>query len=296
MKDAIEYYLIKGLIYLLGVLPKKLIYKITYLIAMVTFKFEKRRSKLTVKNLTLAFPDKNKDEIYSLAKKSYESLSITLAEIIMMFNDRLDIDSMINDKEWILQALEKYTKNKKNGVLIITAHFSNWELAAQFLPQNGYPMTAIGRKGNNTLIEENITLPFREKYGNKNIHKKNAIIKLVKTLKSNGYAGLLIDQKASGSSSVKTKFFDKEVDTTSAVATLKLKFDPIILPIFVARQKDGKYSCVIYDPVEYNALEIENEEEKIEKITQKYNDIIEDVIRQYPEQWFWMHNRWRLPK
>lgn len=296
IKDKIEYYFIRFLILFLGLFPKKFIYKFTYFITILFFKLEKRRSTLTIKNLTLAFPQKNKDEIYNLAKESYISLSITIAEIIMMFNNQFNIDQMINDKDKILKTLKKYTKDKKNGVIIITAHFANWELAAQFLPKNGYPMTAIGRRGNNRLIENNLTTPFREKYGNTNVHKKKAILKLVKTLKSNGYAGLLIDQKMGGPSSVDVNFFNMKAGTTNAVAMLKLKFNPIILPIFAAREKNGKYSLITYEPVEYIANEVENENEKIQKITQKYNNILEDVIKKYPEQWFWMHNRWKLPK
>ena len=296
MKNIIEYYLVKFCVWIVGFLPNSSVYKFLKFIAKLFFKYEKRRCALTQQNLKLAFPDMHDAEIIALAKKSYESLAITIAEIILMINAKLNLDDMIINKEETLEKLKKYTKDKKTGVVIITAHFSNWELAAQSLPRNGYPMVAIGRRGNNRLIEDNFTTPFRERYGNKNIYKKSAMLNIIKALKSNKNVGLLIDQKSGGKNSIKVNFFGTLADTTTSIATLKLKYDSIILPIFMPRQDDGKYKTVIYEPVEYIADEEIDKNKKIEKMTQKYNDIFEEIIREYPEQWFWMHNRWRLPK
>ncbi len=294
IKDKVEYYAVKNFIYLLGLMPKSFVYKTLKVIAKLFFLVEKRRSKLTLINLKAAYPDKDEAEIRQLAKSSYQSVAITLAEIIFMLQDKIDIDKMVENSQEFLQKMEHYTQNAKNGIIVITAHFANWELAAEFLPLHGYPMLAIGREGNNKLIEKNITTPFREKYGNKNIYKKNALFGIIKTIKRGKTVGLLYDQKAGGNDSVKVNFFNLPADTTKSIAELKLKFNPIILPIFFAREKNGKYTPIVYKPVEYMADEEENLEKKIEKITQKYNDILEEVVRTYPEQWFWMHNRWRL--
>jgi len=294
MREKFEFYIIKIFIYIISLLSGIAIYKIMKTLARLIFKFEKRRSSLTIKNLTEAFPDKNTEEIAELAKKSYESVAITLSEIILMLNDKLNLDDMIENGEDFLQKLENYTKDSQNGTVIITAHFSNWELAAQFLPLHGYPMVAIGREGNNKLIEKNITTPFRQRYGNRNIYKKSALLGIIKALKKNQIVGLLFDQKAGGQNSVKVNFFGIPADTTKSIAEMKLKLNPKIIPIFFPRNKNGKYTPIIYKPVEYTADEESDKEIKIQKMTQRYNDILEEVTREYPEQWFWMHNRWRL--
>jgi len=294
MKNKIEYYLLKFFVWFVSFLPNLAVYKTLKFIAKLFFRLEKRRSSLTQKNLKLAFPDLKDEEIVKLAKKSYESLAITIAEIVLMANDKLDYDKLTNDKEQSLERLETYTKDAKNGVIIITAHFSNWEFAAQFLPRHGYPMIAIGREGNNKLIERNLTTPFRERFGNRNVFKKDAILNIIRGLKESKNIGLLIDQKSGGKSSIKANFFGVPADTTTTIATLKLKYDPVILPIFFPRQKDGTYTPLIIEPVEYIAKEESSKEKKIEMMTQRYNDIFEEMIREYPEQWFWMHNRWRL--
>jgi len=293
-KDKIEYYSVKIFIYLLGLLPKFVLYKILKFIARLFFRLEKRRSKLTLINLKAAYPNKDEEEIKKLALSSYESVATTLAEIILMLQDKINLDDMVENPSEFLQKIERYTKNAKNGTIIITGHFSNWELSAEFLALHGYPLIVIGREGNNKLIEKNITTPFREKYGNKNIYKKSALLGIIKTIKRGKTVGLLYDQKAGGKNSVKVDFFNLPADTTKSIAELKLKFNPKILPIFFAREKSGKYTPIIYEPIEYIADEEEVYEKKIEKMTQKYNAILEEVVRAYPEQWFWMHNRWRL--
>lgn len=219
-----------------------------------------------------------------------------LAETIMTFHKKLDINDLIINKDATLSKLHKYTQNSTSGVIFVTAHFSNWELLAQFMAINGFPMIAIGRKGNNKLIEKNITTPFRERNGTTNVYKENAMLRLAKALKKNEYTGLLIDQKASGKQSTKINFFGHLADTTTSVALLKLKFNPIILPVFAAREENGLYNLHVFEPIEYIAEEENTPDEKIQKMTQKYTDSIENIIRKYPDQWFWMHNRWRLPK
>ena len=152
----------------------------------------------------------------------------------------------------------------------------------------------IGREGTNKLIDQKVTIPFRNKYGNRAISKDNAMLTMAKTLKKGGGVGLLIDQKTGKLNSVKVDFFGKPADTTFSVATLKLKFNPMVVPIFVARQSDGMYEMIIKDPIAYVADEISDKDKKLEAMTLKYNQVMEEVIRQYPEQWFWMHNRWRI--
>jgi KDO2-lipid IV(A) lauroyltransferase len=155
-------------------------------------------------------------------------------------------------------------------------------------------MLAVGREGNNKLIDQNITIPFRNKYGNRATTKDKAMLSMSKALKKGGTVGLLIDQKTGEQNSAKVNFFGKSADTTISVALLKLKFDPIVVSAFIARQSDGKYKIIMNDPIDYIADEIDDKENKLEAITLKYNQAMEAVIRQYPEQWFWMHNRWRI--
>ncbi len=294
MREQIEYVFVKLFLWLAKRAPKAFIYLKLRILSAFFYYVDTKRRRLTLSNLTLAFPQKSPQEIKALSKKVYSELSITIAEILLMFCGRFDIDEAIINHEEASKKLLLLAHNSPNGIIVVTAHFSNWELAAHFLAKNGLPMLAIGREGNNKLIDNNITVPFRNKYGNRATSKDNAMLAMARTLKKGEAVGLLIDQKAGQLNSVKVDFFGTPAETTTSVAMLKLKFDPLVVPIFIARRSDGKYEMMINDPIEYVAEEIEYTEKKLEAMTLKYNQSIEAVIRKYPEQWFWMHNRWRL--
>ena len=294
MREKIEYSLVKLFLWLAKITPKSFIYALMKSLTLLVYHLDKKRRNITSTNLTRAFPKKTSEEIVTLSKKVYTELSITIAEILFMFTGKFDIDKAIKNQDEAKEKLQNIVQSSPNGVIVMTAHFSNWELAAHFLAKNGLPMLAIGRTGNNKLIDQNITIPFRNKYGNRATSKDNAMLAMAKTLKKGDAVGLLIDQKAGQLNSVKVDFFGTPAETTLSVAMLKLKFNPVVVPIFVARQNDGMYEMIINEPIDYVADEIEDKEKKLEAMTLKYNQAIEETIREYPEQWFWMHNRWRI--
>jgi KDO2-lipid IV(A) lauroyltransferase len=294
MRFYIEYSVVKGFIFLTKLLPNAFVYTLFKTIARLFFKYNKRKRTLTLQNLKMAYPSLSNEELISLASKSYESIGITLAETLLMYNDKLDIDSIVVNKAEMMEKFHTYLDNAENGVLFITGHFSNWELLAQFLAKNGYPIKNIARAGDNALIDKNIVQAFRGKYGNQNIPKRNAIISLVKTLKQGLRVGILFDQKSSDNNSIQGTFFGHPLKMINVIAQMKLKYNPLVIPIFIARLEDGSYKVIFHNPVEYLAEEEKDESQKILKMTQYYNDILEQVINDYPEQWFWVHNRWQL--
>ncbi len=294
MREKIEYAFVRLFLWLAKIAPTSFIYMMMKALTLLVYHVDKKRRHLTITNLAMAFPEKTPQEIVSLSKEVYSELSKTITEILLMFTGKFDIDNAIKNREEVKEKLQELAQNSPHGIVFMTAHFSNWELMAHFIAKNGLPMIVIGRKGNNRLIESNITTPFREKYGNSAASKDKAMLSMMKKLKAKGNVGLLIDQKSGGSHSAKIDFFGKPAETTLSVASLKLKLDPLIVPVFVVRGSDGLYELVINAPIEYVADEIEDQQKKLEAMTLQYNKVIEDVVRQYPSQWFWMHNRWRL--
>ena len=293
MKEKIEYAFVKMLLWVAKVAPRTFLYGFFRMAALLFYRFDAKRRALTITNLTYAFPEKSKEEIARLAKDVYIELSKTITEILLLFTDRFDIDSAIINREEAIEKLHDLTSDAPNGIIVVTAHFSNWELAAHFLAKHGLPMLAVGREGNNKQIDRNFTIPFREKYGNQATTKKKAMLAMAKALKNAEAVGLLIDQKSGEVNSAKIDFFGYPAETTLSVAMLKQKFDPLVVPIFIAREEDGRYRMIIEEPIDYTAEEIEDPQMRLTAMTRKYSDAIEKVIRQYPAQWFWMHNRWR---
>lgn len=286
ISDWFFYLLIRFCIFLFSMLPKSIIYLFTKVLTLSFYKLSKRRRLITIDNLQYAFPKKSAEEVSILAREVFVELSKTLAEIILMLSDRFDIDEAVVNKDEVLLKLKALRTQYPQGWIMLTAHFSNWELLANFLAKHGYPMLAIGREGDNKLIDKHITIPFREKYGNRAIYKKKAAISILKALKKGDIVGLLIDQKVHKSEGIRVKFFEREVYSTGLVATMKNKLDIEVLPLFIARIADGKYSIIIQDPI--------REKGDIREMTQNYNDVMQSVITRYPSQWFWMHDRWKV--
>jgi KDO2-lipid IV(A) lauroyltransferase len=282
----IAYSFLKVFIKFSAISPKSFIYSVMKMLTLTFYYLSSRRKKITIDNLTHAFPSKSKEEIEKLSKEVFIELSKTISEILFMVSKKFDIDEVIVNKDEALEKLKMLKDKHKNGWIVITAHFSNWEIAAQFLAKHGYSMLAIGREGDNRLIDKNITLPLRQKYGNRTAYKKNAAISIFKNLKKGNNVGVLIDQKTNKSEGVQTKFFGRDVYTTAVVASMKNKLDVTVVPIFLVRIKDGKYKLIVQDPI----MELGD----VNKMTQSYSDAMEDIIRKYPSQWFWMHNRWKI--
>lgn len=294
MRIFLEYAIVKTVLLFTRLLPTRSIYTICKALAALVFRLDPKRRQITLTNLERANIGNDEHERLILAKKIYESVGILVAEIFLMIQQRINIDNMVEDFDQTIHDMNTALANRENGILFLTAHFGNWELLAHFFAKHGYPVLVIGRKGNNTLIEERLTMPFRKLYGNTLAYKDQAINAIVKTLKRKGIAGMLIDQKAGGANSTKADFFGNPADTVTSTALLKLRYDPAVVPLFMARQASGKYKLIVGSNAELSLPGTLNDEEKVARLTQHYNAVIEEVVRAYPEQWFWMHDRWRI--
>jgi KDO2-lipid IV(A) lauroyltransferase len=292
MIERIEYIALKSLLGIAKVMPIPLVYALFDSLARGLYRFDAKRRRITLENLAHAFPKLDETKREKLARAVYRQFGQSAAEILLMFVDRFDIDEAVMNKAEALKRIEwVQLRAQGRGVIALTAHFGNWELLAHFLAMHGFTMLVIGREGNNKLIERRITTPFRRKYGNDSAYKDNAMLAMVKRLKKGGNVGILIDQKAGANASVKVPFFGEDADTTLSVATLKQKLDPLIVPFYAVRTGKGQYRIEVGDPIEYTGDE--KGEEALAEMTAQYNREMEKMIKRHPEQWFWMHNRWR---
>ncbi|WP_041672750.1 lysophospholipid acyltransferase family protein [Sulfurovum sp. NBC37-1] len=286
MGETAAYLSVRGLIAITALLPTSWVYSLMKAVALVFYYLSRSRREITKQNLAAAFPNKSRKEIEILAKEVYVELSKTVSEIFLMLSNRFPIDDAIINKEEALVKLASLKQLYPTGWIMITAHFSNWELLAQFLGKHDYSMVVIGREGDNKKIDSKITTPFRERFNNRSVHKRKAAVTIMKTLKKGGIVGILIDQKVMEHEGIKVKFFGRDVYATPLVATMKNKLDIQVIPMFLPRVSNGKYELLVGDPVEAD--------DDIASMTQAYNDEMEKIIRKYPAQWFWMHNRWKV--
>ena len=297
LRNHIEYSATASLLGLCRILPEAWVYALFKSFALLFFCLSKNRRNLSLRNLQIVFPEKSKAEQKQIAKQAFVNFSESLAFNALIMSGRISNEQMLECVEagdW--DRFEKLMADSTHGVLFLSGHIGNWELMAQYLSFRApKPLHAIARKGNNPLLEERVVLPLRNRFGMQVVYKKKAVLKLVKILKRNELTGLMLDQRLSLPQGIKVDFFGREANTTPTPATLQIRFKPTTLPIFLVHTDHRKYRFIVGDPIHWEDNG-KPQNEQILELTRIHQKIIEDIIRQYPDQWFWMHNRWGLKK
>lgn len=235
-----------------------------------------------------SFPEKPIREIKKIAKASYASFATVIAE----FAD-IPYLNKNNLREWItIEGLENYQEacSEGKGVLLFGAHFGNWEIGNAALALTTKPFAFLYRILDSPFLERNITL-VRASYGNISLSKENAMRPVIRLLKKGTTINLLIDQNVAWYDGAFVNFFGRKACTTSGLALLALHTAAPVLPSFTRRLPDGKYILEIGKKVEIIRSGNRNNDVLIN--TQNFTKIIEEKIRKSPEQWFWVHQRWK---
>lgn len=291
LREKFEYFLTLFAIKITKIFPNSVCYAFFNSLAILLFYTLASRRKIAIKNISAAYPNLEQKEATNLAKENFKSIARTLCEALLVYNDKLKLEQLFINGDEAINLVKKLSENGTRPILFTTAHFGNWEALSNYFAHRGITLLVIGREGNNKLIEQNITLPFRTKFGNELASKDSAMLNMVRHLKDGKNVGILIDQRPSAQGSLPTTFFNMPCRTATPIALLKLKFNPVVVPIFALRDKSGKYEIIIKN---FDESVIKgNKNDDILAITQHINDIFEQIVRLDPSQWFWMHNRWR---
>jgi Kdo2-lipid IVA lauroyltransferase/acyltransferase len=247
-----------------------------------------RQRLIATHNLRRAFPDKPDDEILRIVRGVYRNMGIVAAEFfdIPRFT-RENIGEVVETQglEHCRKALEK-----GRGVLFFTAHFGNWELAATAVSLLVKPVGVIYRTLDSAFLDR-IVFRVRSATGNIPIPKERAMRPMLRHLKQNGILGILIDQNMAWYEGVFVDFFGRPACTTNGLAMLALHTGAPVMPGLMIRLPDGRYRLVLGPEVE--VANTGDTEADLVTNTQRFTTIIEETVRQYPEQWLWVHQRWK---
>ena len=288
MKNTIEYILFLGLSYFTGLIGLNLSRKFSLLIAFLFYYFIPIRKKTVFENLTNAFPEYSQNKIKQIAFSSYRSFSIALVEILYMpFISKAEMKKMVCcDNSDLIN--EKF--NEKNGVILLSAHFGNWEyVAASVSLQVGIPFKVVIKPQRNPFVTKWLN-QVRTKWDNEVVSLGISIRQIYKDLKEKNIVAMVADQRGPAEG-IRVKFFGRKVSIYPGPAIMSLKTNaPIIYGINV-RQSDYQYKTHLFE-INKNNLP-EDEEEKIIELSQRHAAYLEEVIRENPEQWLWMHKLWK---
>ncbi|MCX5838724.1 MAG: lysophospholipid acyltransferase family protein [Deltaproteobacteria bacterium] len=268
--------------------PVRLRIRISVGLFLAFYHLSPRRRLIAVHNLKRAFPEKSMAEIVLIAKGAYRNMAITAAEFFdMPYLTKDNIHELV-EVEGIEHCNNAIKKNR--GLLVFSAHFGNWELQAIAFSLIFQPMLVIYRILDNLFLERFVT-EIRSSTGNRLLTKQKAMRTMLKALNANEVVGLLMDQNWSWQEGVFVDFFGRPACTTDGLALLAMHTGAPVIPGFMFRMENGKYRLVMGEEVKI--INTGQKEKDVQANTQNFTRIIEDIVRKYPDQWFWVHQRWK---
>jgi len=288
-KNKLEFSIWKFFTKAVHLIGRKRIPLFAKILTMIFFYFIPIRKKIVISNLTKAFPEKSKSEIQKIAFNNFMSVGITFMEI-MAFQEMTGKEvlslSEINNFEIVKNAV-----NSDKGSILLTAHVGNWELGALTMGLTlNKQINVLVKKQRNKLVADWMS-EIREKFTNKEVPLGASVRELYKTLIQGGIVGIVGDQRGKKEDGVIVNFFNQPTVTFQGFAALGIKNKVPIVVVLNKRLPSGKYIFDI-EEIKYDNLP-EKLSDQLVELNQRYMTILENKIREAPEQWLWMHNIWK---
>lgn len=289
--DYLVYLAVRVAVCVLQAVPMHWAFAFAEFLAAAAYRVDRRHREIAAENLRHAFPELADDPaaIDALVRGCYRHLCTLVVELVLA-------PRLLKPEKWrqfvTLSNTKQHVKTmfSPRPVLIVTAHFGNWEIAGYAMGAAGFRTYAIARVLDNPYLER-FLLQFRQATGQTIIAKKDDFDRLTTVLNSGGKVATLGDQDA-GPRGVFVDFFGRPASAHKAVALMAIEFDAPMMIIGVPRVGyPMKYEVVcedVIDPRDYA-----NRGDAVKAITQRYHTALEGLIRRFPEQYFWLHRRWK---
>jgi KDO2-lipid IV(A) lauroyltransferase len=269
--------------------PHKRIASMGRVLGMLLYGIDVRHRRIVRRNLKFVYPEWSPRRVKKISRRIFRNLGTTFLEICQMvcFSSDDILDKVkIRGQEHLLNAM-----HNNKGVILISAHLGNWEIVPLFWPLYfNVPITVVARKIQNQIINRWIH-GLRIRFGSKVIYKDDALPEMTRTLRQGKILAILIDQGLKSSLGVKIKFFNKFVTATPGAALLAMRCNSPVLLGYCTRNEDGEFTIRLEPPLILKRTGDLSAD--LRTNTQIMTDAIEKVVRKYPEQWFWVHKRWR---
>jgi KDO2-lipid IV(A) lauroyltransferase len=289
VKGLAEYALALILIKLFGALPRSAARQAAAALAWLGFHLARRQRRAGLKNLRMAFPEMDENRREAVLRGCFANL----ARLLVEFTHFPDLNKA-NISEFVVHdGLENYLEgvNRGRGVIFMTAHFGAWELSSFAHALYGYPLKFIVRPIDNPRVERLIS-NYRTLSGNVPVQRRSAARDVLKALRENEAVGILFDQNTTRSEGVFAEFFGIPAATTPSIALFALRTGAAVVPGFLIWDAALKKHRLRLDPP-VEILNTGNLDQDVVENTKRFNRILEGYIREYPDQWLWIHRRWK---
>jgi len=288
MKNILEYICFLSLSKLIRLLGINISRGLSPVLASLFFYIIPIRRSTTIENLKNAFPDFSNNKIKKIAFRCFNSFCITLIEILYI--PGMNEDEIKKQVNCINSEIIKKRYDEQKGVILLSAHFGNWEyVATSVAAQLRIPFSVVIKVQRNPYVTEWLNRA-RTKWNNEIVPLGISIRQTYQTLKNKNIVAMVADQRGP-QEAIKVMFFGKEVSVHTGPAVLALKTGAPILYGIPVRQNNFKYETIMTEISKDNLPD--SQEGKIKEISQRHMAYLESYIRKYPEQWLWMHKRWK---
>lgn len=291
MKNApllhrVEYVAFSGLAAVVRLLPHRASRSIGRLLGALAYYVLPTRRRLAHANLASALPELDAARRGGIARRSFANLGAAALETLSA--GRYDARQLC--RRLTLEGWEHLRQAEElgRGVFIMSAHLGCWEIAA--LPVGLYrgSFHILNRPLDNPHLDRRL-LELRSRFGNRMVDKRGAARELVRLIGSRERIGILIDQSVPVEQGIEVPFFGRPASTSPVLAKLAVKHRVPVVPIFGYPAEGGRYRVVFRPPI----LPPDDATPSPEAMTARYLEAVEEEIRQQPDQWLWMHDRWR---
>lgn len=289
MTSFFTYLALKAFSFFVNLLPEGFALRLGKQLGNVWYHLDFEHRKVAIQNLYLAFGrEKSAREMRDIAKRNFQNFGIMAVEFFRI--PRMDVKTF--QERVRIEGLEEALKllEKRKGVFLLLSHFGNWEMMGIMSKVIGHPIMVIAKPmKRNEWVDQFIT-KIRNRAGLEVVSSIKAGRRVIHALSRNRVVGILIDQRAKRSEGIWVDFFGKKAPTTPGLAVLAMKTGAPVLPVFMVRDGFRKHRLLIKEPLEL--IRTGDVKKDVEANTQLFNDTLESMIRQYPDQWFWVHRRW----
>jgi Kdo2-lipid IVA lauroyltransferase/acyltransferase len=289
MRQKLEYALAWPVIKTLGLLPRPLARAAAISVFWLVYLLHPRLRRVGMRNLELAFPEKTRGERARILRGEFTSLGRQLAEVCQF--PRYTLENV--NKVVVYDEFENYERAfaRGKGVLFLTAHMGGWELSAFAHSLHGHPLHVVMRPMDNVYLDRMVRR-YRTMRGNTTVDKDDFVRGLLAAMKKGEVVGILMDTNMTPPQGVFVDFFGIPACTASGLARIALRTDAAVVPGFTIWDRALRKYRLRFDPA-VKLIRTGNDDADALANTALFTKIIEDYVRRYPEQWLWVHRRWK---
>ena len=289
MRVQLEYWAVRLLRGILGALPRGLARRVGAGIGRIAYTVTPRLRATGRQNLAMAFPELSLAERDRILRRLYRHLGWLLAEFCQMHRYTPENTRGFLRYEGLEHFLAAEALGK--GVLIVTGHLGAWELSSFYHSLMGHPMSMVIRRLDNPLVDAMVNR-IRCLHGNQVLHKDDFARGLLAAMRQGRTVGILMDTNMTPPQGVFVPYFGRPACTASGLARVALKTDAAVLPGFLLwREEEQRYVLTFAEP--FALVRSGDDEGDVLANTAQFTAAIERYARAYPDQWLWVHRRWK---